>query len=484
MSLKANDILRFELQARKSLAFFTKTIFARAVELSGMTGVDRQGNTNFFVYGDYIADVSEFMQHNPYTIRVSARDHFKSTGIYAHFLWTLYTNRTNNLECQYFSYKTDLAAYHISKIKKLIQSSPAFAACEDAKLSAQGVIAYKWQNSDAVVTLEPNGLLSFKRGQHPNGPMYIDDPLKDPSNKLEPTVIKKINETIRAEILPMPHGDLHIVGTPQTNMDFFFDETLSLKPGENWSKNNKKFRVKIQPAILSRAEKRVLFPEWASWEYLVAQEKVLGPKLFAQEYLCSPAYSQDSYLERENVRVLVQPGWQGIEMLDYKAKYKGKYDVYAGFDIGKKAHPSHLVVYDIVDGKKRLLLNKWMDKWDYTKQVEYLKTAIECYGIDTIWYDATRGELGGFDEMDILPTELEPVNFNNKTKQAMATVLGREVREKRLVLIDDARFIDQLFAVNNDLVAVQTSQGHGDAFWSLALSMFNLTKSQPRIREL
>ena len=438
------------------------------------------------------------MQSNPWTMRVSARDHFKSFSVYAHFMWTLYKTRRQNLECQYYSYKAELASYHIAKIKQLIAASPAFEDCIDLKKRAESVCSYMWRVNPGErsfkVTMEPGGLLSFKRGQHPNGPVYIDDPLRDPENKLDPTSIKKINNIFKFEILPIPQNELHVVGTVQTDQDFFFDTKLRLQPSEQWSRKLRRFRVVIHPAVISFTDKVARFPEWKSFEELMNIRDRDGDKVFNQEYMCMPAYSEDSFLPQEIKLdpVIVPPGWQGVDKLSYKAKL----DCVGGYDIGKKTHPAHFTVWEDtgeyhvveIDGEKqempirRVIYQKFFDGMDYSDQVETVATLIRQLGIDKVYYDATRGELEGFDEIGMLPPELEGVAFSIKSKTAMANVLYREVTRKRLSLIDDTRFINQLLVVNNDLQAIESPEGHGDSFWSLALSLYGLTLPQPRIR--
>ena len=84
-------------------------------------------------------------------------------------------------------------------------------------------------------------------------------------------------------------------------------------------------------------------------------------------------------------------------------KLKKGRTVIAGFDIGKKTHPSHLAVFGVVkalvrekvDDKESLvwkdvlvqLCSKYMDGWDYTDQIEYLKKAIFHFKIDKLFYD-------------------------------------------------------------------------------------------------
>lgn len=63
---------------------------------------------------------------NKHTARVEAFDHFKSTALYARFMWHLFRTRTSNFEAHYFSYGQDTSGHHIEKIKRLILPSPYF----------------------------------------------------------------------------------------------------------------------------------------------------------------------------------------------------------------------------------------------------------------------------------------------------------------------------------------------------------------------
>jgi hypothetical protein len=51
----------------------------------------------------------------------------------------------------------------------------------------------------------------------------------------------------------------------------------------------------------------------------------------------------------------------------------------------------------------------------------------------------------------------------------MATEFEKGVNEKYIELQNDPRMIRQILAVTNDLQAIETHEGHGDAFWSNAL---------------
>lgn len=329
-----------------------------------------------------------------------------------------------------------------------------------------------FHNGRARVWFVPEGLLSFKRGIHAER-IYIDDPLKDPENKLAPTVIHKINNVIKLEIYAMvkKDGKCRVVGTPQTYSDFFFDEGL-----------RERFDVVILDAMKDEANRIALFPEWKSFDELEAIRRTIGEKSFNQEYRAKPSYSEDSYISRKELITCINPS------LINQASYSGSHDVVAGYDIGKHTHPAHFSVFETWEDKDgthyKQLLSKWLDGWDYKKQLEYLTHAIELYKIDVLRYDDTRGEFEGFKEQGLVPREMKPVHFSMKSKNSMAASMQSIVLSGNLELINDTRQTDQILAVTSDLQAFESVDGHGDSFWSNALALWQEKQKQYQIRVL
>jgi len=242
-----------------------------------------------FIGGEHVDNTARFLSQSKRTIRVSARNHFKSFSFYAHFMWKLmFEGSVSNLEAQYFSFNADLASYHISKIKKCISVNPYFRDIIDGKLTAESVIKYSWDGKHWT-TLHPHGLIQFKRGIHCDI-VYVDDPFQDPDNELNQAVIYKINEIFKSNILDMPKepdGELHCAGTPQTNNDFFFDKATTAR-----------FDVLIQPAIqknLITGEEYALWPEWMDLEELYKKREERTARIFSKEYLCTPVYSTKGF---------------------------------------------------------------------------------------------------------------------------------------------------------------------------------------------
>lgn len=437
------QIARTIIKAQNDFGYFVEHVFSKSKSLF----------PNGFVGGQYVKDLCAFLQSNERTVRVAPRDHLKSAAFYAHFAWQLLKRWDENIEGHYFSYKQSMAAYHIQKLKQAIQSNPYFDELTDKKQTAGSVISYTW-DGEHTISLEPRGLLEFKRGIH--APLiYVDDPFQDPSNKMIITVVQRINDIFTGQILDMAQKELHVCGTPQTKDDFFFDKNIMSR-----------FAVKIQPAIVDETNKIALWPEWRSFEELQKRRLERGEKLFAQEYLCAPVFATEAFINRDALLALVDRSLRNEPLV--RKDYDG--EVIAGFDIGKKTHPSHLSVFHLKNGSRKQIHQTFMDGWDYNRQVEYLKLAIDSFRIDALYYDNTRGEFEGFAERNELPPEMKPVVFTLKEKNSMAAQLDKAICNKQIYFINDRRQIEQLLMVDNDLNAYETPEGHGDSFWSTALS--------------
>ena len=417
-----------------------------------------------FIGGKYIDEVCELYDSCRHTARIAPRDHFKSTGLYAEVMYNLLFWK-GDLECHYFSYQESMAGYHIGKIKNLIAKNPFYDHLTDL---SKGESKIRYQKSDgSIFRVEPHGLLAFKRGIHAPR-IYVDDPFQDPENKLLPTIIKKINDVFVTQIMDMvtQDGRLHVVGTPQTPHDFFFNQKVM-----------QEFAVMIKPAVLSYVKKEALWPEHMNFDELMKRKEIRGEKIFNQEYQVSPVWSEDSFFKEQQLLDVINSDLQNLSVYD---KIKTFNTVVAGFDIGKKSHPSHLAVFELRGGFAVQLHSKFMDGWNYAgdgtfnpekpTQVEYLLMAIDNFKIDRLFYDDTRAEFESLRERGILPGQCEPVVFSVKEKHSMAVEFDKSVTQKKIQLLDDHRQTEQILMVTNDLKALETPSGHGDSFWSIALT--------------
>ena len=142
--------------------------------------------------------------------------------------------------------------------------------------------------------------------------------------------------------------------------------------------------------------------------------------------------------------------------------------VCGGADIGKKRSPSHISIFEGRDNILVQIHQKFLDSWDYTKQVQYFKEAIDFFHIDYLYYDNTRGEM---EERDLPKRICVPIIFTESSKRKMANSFSKLVESNKIKLLDDDRFLKQILVVTNDLHAPDTPLGHGDSFFSIMLAI-------------
>jgi len=407
-----------------------------------------------FIKGDLLHEVPEWMQDNPRTVRISAKDHFKSSSFYAHFMWMSLRSFNRDLNCDYFSYKYSSAKEHLRKIKLLIERNKFFSELKDLKPAAEGVLKYSWDGKH-YQTMNAHGMVGFKRGIHNDG-TYVDDPFQDPESKSDPVLIRKVNRNFVSQVMDMPKKDafLHVVGTPQTNEDFFFDDNIMAR-----------FKVKIMPAIIDEKRKKVLWPEHMPYNELEKRRQERGEKIFNQEYMCKPYSEENAWFSREKLMRVVD------EELKQPRNLTTVNKVILGWDIGKKRHPSHISIFEIKEDEWVQRYQEFMDKWDYGKQIEHVNLLLKKFNVSTGFYDATRGELEGMAEEGLLDKRLRPVVFTANLKWKLAGIFDSKVtgNPPRIRLLNDRRMIDQILVVDSNLNARETREGHGESFVSIGL---------------
>lgn len=413
----------------------------------------------------------ERVQNNKKTATLSARKHLKSTTIYAWVMWRIYRLKKDEREnWDYMSYTQPMSAYHTENIKELIQSNPLFESIEDLT-AGRTQLNYTWNGTNRFI-VEPQGILTFNRGRHPYG-VICDDILQDPTTPLNLTMVDKINRIFFEQVMSLPKegGELHLVGTAQHAQDLFFQ-----------LKNNKAWDWAEYKAIINEANKEVLWPELFSYERLrEIRDLEIGEKAFMKEYMCSPVWSEDAYFKRDEIIDVVGYVHEGKRYHIKEEKrpagqWKGG-SIIAGVDIGKKAHPSHIAIFHILHGKSTMIYEKFLDGWDYTKQIELLEGLRDFYLIDEIRYDNTRGEFEYAMEQGLINARWwKPFIFTNKSKFEIASNFSKHVNNKTVVLLNRQRMLDSILSVNNELKAPETSIGHGDAFWSVALALYEPIK--------
>ena len=444
-------------QAKESFPYFIKHVFSLSFK------------QKHFSKAPHTWKWAKRIQSNTHTATLSARKHLKSTTIYAFIMWLIFKTEPNErLGWLYMSYNQKMSVYHTINIKYLIQSNPLFIGIKDVS-AGSSILNYTWGNGDSFLCT-PSGILTFNRGWHGDG-VICDDILADPTNELNFTIIEKVNRTFFEQVMSLPKegGQVHLVGTAQHQMDLFFQ----LKDNTSWDWAEYK-------AILNEADKIVLWPELFTYKRLnEIRVNELGEKAFKKEYMCSPIWSEEAYFQREELMKSVDPDLQECKQPSSQYKHRNM-KVYAGLDIGKKTHPSHFVVFKREGGKYIMLYEQFMDGWDYSKQIIHINELIDFFLIDVLNYDDTRGELESFREQRIIdPNIWRPIVFKVKTKFDMASNFDRLVNHRegpKIILLNRQRMIDSILSMNNNLEAPESIIGHGDAFWSICLAIYEQIK--------
>lgn len=444
-------------KAKKSFPYFIAHIFPLSFKKSQV------------VKAPHTVKWAKRIEQNPRTATLSARKHLKSTTIYAFIMWMIFKMEPgDNITWLYMSYNQKMSVYHTINIKQYIQSNPCFTNIKDLT-QGNSILDYAWDNNTRFRCM-PSGILNFNRGWHGDG-VICDDILADPTNELNFGIIDKINRTFKEQVMSLPKegGQIHLVGTAQHQLDLFFQ--LKENPSWNWAEYK---------AILNEGNKEVLWPELFNYERLCQiRNEELGEKAFRKEYMCSPVWTEEAYFQREELMKAVNPSLEERKQpaKDYKDK---QFMIVAGLDIGKKSHPSHFAIFELREGHYTQLYEKFMDGWDYSRQVDFINQLIEFHQIDRINYDDTRAELESFREQRLIdPTIWKPVVFKRTSKFDMASNFSRLVNHKegetdhpKVTLLNRQRMIDSILSVSNDLQAVESEIGHGDAFWSVALALY------------
>ena len=399
-------------------------------------------------------DIERCLQEGLNYCAVLPRFHFKSTILgHAFSVWRL-LQATRDMSVLYLSYSDGMAKYHISEINKEVNRNPILMNWLKNR-SPKADYSFRYHLGSKPVEIMHGGLFSFKRGMHVNGALIADDVLRDPENPLNPAQINKVEDHFLTESMFIPLKDIPVIvlGTP-------------MMPGDLLTKLQKddRFMTRNLPALDPAPNRRVLMPELYSEEWLLQQQKA-RPKSFASEVLLIPHFSTEAYFESEDIEKC-----EDDTLVNHPAskKYEKSIDeqLFAGFDVGKKRHPSHLVIFRRRGEVLEQIHQSWLDGWNYTEQVEFLNDIAENFDIMRGYIDNTRGEL----EDRGLAHMWRPMTFSRKSKNTMAQIFETYVMNDRLKLLKDERQRQQILSVNNELKAPETPMGHGDAFFSIAMA--------------
>jgi hypothetical protein len=174
--------------------------------------------------------------------------------------------------------------------------------------------------------------------------------------------------------------------------------------------------------------------------------------------------------------------WEGHPTKGKPENLLSRYGIYAGLDVGRFVHPSHLAVIvpleredDEIPHKERHFVqvaSVWLDDEPYAKQIVAIQEILEVGGAFVrVFYDNTRGELVALKEQGGIPRGWHGVTITAERKQEMAQRLLLALEQERLKLLPDERQKKSLLQVNALLQAQESGGEHAEAFTSLMLAL-------------
>ena len=401
---------------------------------------------------------------------VLPRYHLKSTiGGYAVAIWRMLT--VSNAKFLYLSYKDGLARYHLGEIKRVIRDSPILSKLmKDLTTRSLATCRYAIPGTGVAQVLS-GGVLSFKRGLHCNAGVVADDVLRDPQNPLNLAQLLVVERHVRAEIANIPEKGVPmlVLGTPMHAQDILFK-----------LKNDAQFIWRFLPALKPNGDEGEVYGDnevlWKHYDKAWLADKSKSDwNSFQTEFLLTPATEIAAFFTREELGPVLRSDLLNHSLYVPYSYSEDDVEAFAGYDVGKKRHPSHLAVFmKKKDGKLRMIHQSFHDRIDYQEQARRLTLAVENFGIRRMLIDNTRAEM----EERGLPPECILVSMSSrgsggagKLRKEAATFFGKYVSERRIEIIDEVRCVTQIICVGSDLQSPETMYGHGESYWSIALAI-------------
>lgn len=448
---------------------FLDTMFIHSFD--GMTFTDPRTRRRVpFEFSRLHREWATEVQAHPRFCLMAPRGHLKTTVIgQGYALWLMMKVGGGEMyDIMYFSYKSDLANEKISMLKKMIGNNPFFRHWKDLKPTSDIQINYLVDWGDGPVgevRMQGSGIHSASRGRHPRA-VICDDILSDFTNPLESTELKQIHRIFTHVIMSLPPNEddpLIVVGTPQS-----YDDTLY------WLSKNEDFTWLIYPAICNYETKLVQWPEKYSYERLMRirnDESGTGPTAFEVEYQLAPVMLTELFLTRDDLSLCVDPDLK-MWPLRYPFPNQDKLATYAGVDVGRDVHPTHVtVLVELPDRTLMQVFEMFLDHLPYSLQVAALNKVAKHFNLSRGYYDQTNNVL----EDRSLDRRWKGKVFTKKMKGDAAVGLEKKVfaqiNDPGVILLNHERFLNQICAVNKEFKAPETPEGHGDSFWSLALGI-------------
>ena len=401
-------------------------------------------------------DMEECVNTGQNYVAVLPRFHFKSTVLgHAFSVWRLLT-APRDCSVLYLSYSDGMARYHIAEINKAVNRNPVLSELMVSR-NPKADFSARFHINKKPMEIMHGGLFSFKRGMHVNGALIADDVLRDPENPLNMGQITKVEDHFLTEsmFIPLKGVPVIVLGTP-------------MMPGDLLAKlqDDPRFNSRVLPALDPEPGRRVLMPELYSEEWLL-QQQAARPKSFASEFMLIPHFSTEAYFDEEEITKCEYDKLRSAPATQEFTDIETGDQMFGGFDVGKKRHPSHLVIFRKRGEYIEQVHQSFLEGWSYSDQIEYLNDVAENFNLTLGYIDNTRGEL----EDRGLNHRWLSMTFTKKSKNTMAHIFEQFIHSGNLRLIIDERQKQQILSVSNELKAPDTPLGHGDAFFSIAMAL-------------
>jgi len=401
-------------------------------------------------------DIHQVLQEGKNYAGIYPRGHYKSTILgHAFCVWKALKCDKDSLGL-YLSFSDEMAAYHMGEIKKSVRRNPILSKIMVDK-APRAEYSLRYNINGINTEIVHGGLFSFRRGFHTNQYVICDDVLRDPDNPLNMNQMEKITDWFMQSTMYIPNkgAPVIVLGTPMLPGDLL-----------DRLKDDDRFLYRALPVFDPTPDMRILAPEIRDEVWLLQQQK-MNPKSFASEFMLTPYLSTDAFFTDEELRKVEDSSLQPLN--PHRAHSLTSSFTVAGFDIGKKRHPSHISIFitEPQTGNLIQVYQEFLDGWDYASQVKYLNDLVDNFDIDVGYVDNTRGEV----EERGLSTIWKPLHFSAKQKNQMASVFEQYVSTGKIKLIRNERQHSQIISVDNNLNAPDTPMGHGDAFFSNALAL-------------
>ena len=256
-------------------------------------------------------DIDEAIKNNLYYALILPRFHLKSTITYAAILYRMLIARRSD-DIVYISYKNELADYHISNLKIIVQNNPILSHYIIDR-NKQSKSSFDYEIGINRFRSFTSGVFGVKRGIHTGafGMTVSDDILSDPQNPLTFTELEKIEKVYNAEIsnIPTEGSFMMIVGTVQDYSDLLFK-----------LRDNPSYKYRFMPAlnpIPEKPETKVLWEKGFGEDKLKLQKEKIGYKAFASEFELTPVLSTIAFFSKEELDKVVDHSLENIKIVGW-----------------------------------------------------------------------------------------------------------------------------------------------------------------------